>query len=109
MISVGAHAQPTAATANSTQPIKSAGRRPIRSESGPKASWPPAKPIIKRLKIETVSTGRAPRETPITGNDAKQESIEREGNAMLAANKKMNDFDCGPILNGRRLAVTLSI
>ncbi|HXO92852.1 MAG TPA: hypothetical protein VN825_01875 [Candidatus Acidoferrum sp.] len=45
----------------------------------------------------------------MTGNDAKQESIEREGNAMLAANKKMNDFDCGPILNGRRLAVTLSI
>jgi hypothetical protein len=56
-----------------------------------------------------VSTERTPRDTPMTGNDAKHESIEREGNAMLAANKKMNDFDCGPILNGRCFAVTFRI
>jgi hypothetical protein len=45
----------------------------------------------------------------MTGNDAKQESIEREGNAMLAANKKMNGFDCGPILNRRCFTVTSRI
>ena len=45
----------------------------------------------------------------MTGNEAKQESIESEDNVMLAANKKMNDFDSGPILNRRCLAVTLRI
>jgi hypothetical protein len=45
----------------------------------------------------------------MTGSEAKQESIESEDNVMLAANKKMNDFDSGPILNGGRLTITLRI
>jgi hypothetical protein len=105
----GAQAQPTAAKANNTQPNKSVGRRPIRSESGPKASWPLAKPTINRLKIETVSAGRTPRDTPITGSDAKHESIESDGKATLAANKKMNDFECGRIRNRGCFTVTSRI
>src|SRR5258708_21171642 len=95
----GAQAETTAAKANNKQPNKSVGRRPIRSESGPKASWPLAKPTINRLKIETVSARRTPSDTPITGSDARHESIESDGNATLAANKKMNDLESGRILN----------
>src|SRR5580692_2425764 len=109
MVREGAQAQPTAATANSRQPNKRVGRRPTRSESGPKASWPAANPTMNRLKIETVSAERTPSDTPITGNDAKQESIESDGKATLAANNKMNDFECGLILNRRCFPVTSRI
>jgi hypothetical protein len=58
---------------------------------------------MKRLRTRAVAAGGAWSESPIFDNDAKQESMEKEGKVTIIASRTMNHFDSGALLNGGAL------